>query len=135
MKNWLKRNRIRIFLGIFFGLCVYGFYLSKKTQETKEIVTQGVAAQQAEIQQLVVENKEAKKEKTEAKEIAAAVVRKVADSTAVVLQKKQEVIDSLTKKIPNEIVIADPDDPATIAGNLTNYKPDTVRLENGAPIY
>jgi hypothetical protein len=136
MKSFISRNRIKLTLLAMVALVLYGIFLSFKSEEVKTNVETGVAERDAQIASLSTANQVAEvRVKAAAKEVQQ-VKKKVADSTAVVLkQQKQIVIDSLTKKKPNEVLVADPDDPATIAGNLSNYKPDTVRLENGTPIY
>jgi Cys-tRNA synthase (O-phospho-L-seryl-tRNA:Cys-tRNA synthase) len=135
MKSFLSRNRIKIFLAAIGALLLYGFFLSKQSEETKDIVYSGVKAKDAKIDSLSQAKKTSEIKAEKAVQQVEKVKNQVADSTAVVIQKKQEVIDSLTKKKPNEVLIADPDDPTTVASDLANYKPDTVRLENGAPVY
>jgi phage anti-repressor protein len=140
MKSFLSRNRIKLTLLAVGLLTLYGFFLSYKSEETKATVQTGVAAKDAEIASLntakeVAEVKVEEAAKQVAKEVQK-VKKQVADSTAVVLkQQKQEVIDSLTKHKPNEVLISDPDNPTFIAGALSDYKPDTIKCEGCPPIY
>jgi hypothetical protein len=141
MKTWLHRNRIKLFLGLFLAFCIYGFYLSAKSEETKEIVKQGVLEKDAQINTLVQQKQAAKTEEIKAKKQIEIVKQKVADSTAVVLQQKQQVIDSLTQKMPHETPVAETDadadagNPDAVLRYLSTYKPKTVPLADGDSIY
>lgn len=130
----MKKRQLQIFVLIFIALLSYGAYLSYETKETKQVVIAGVAAKDSTITVLRQEKKEAVQVAVAAKQ----EVAKVADSVAVVIQKQEEVIDSLTHTLPNEklaIADADADDPTTVERYLSEYRPDTLLLADGSKIY
>lgn len=133
MNTFFRRNRIKLFMVLFFSLACYGLYLSLMSKETKDIVTKGVQAQNATIKYLVAEKQAAQQKAIETQKVVALV--KQADDS--VLLQKQLVIDSLTQKIPNEATVPDPDisSPDAVFSYLSDYKPAPVALAPGDTLY